>query len=251
MSTIPSSDIPSFATDASVATGDETGLSVRLSPGTDATQGAIGGRRYAARWFNYVLGVFGDWLRYFREANGLRLTDTPRDLCIPTEGFCELVNAPSTDAAYIRLDGEAIFGSSANINQPVLSQNLTNCYFMWQLSDVLPKDGVLTEVSIQVCGSTAWTALPTTKPKLSVVYRGPDGTLLELAAAVTDPSANATAFKALHDLTISGLSLDLSTSTPLSPAGRIYLVLEGAKDTTFWSVFFAAPRAKVKSKAWV
>jgi hypothetical protein len=67
MTTRPTAS-PSFATDATFTSGDESGQTPRLDPGAGfKAQGWYPNRRVPARWFNWLLGIWGDWLRYLAE----------------------------------------------------------------------------------------------------------------------------------------------------------------------------------------
>lgn len=121
----PSDPIPDFATDTTIATGDETGLSVRVDPSAETPQGAIGGRRYAARWLNWVLGVNGDWLRYLLSAS-----DDTRgrvgQLTAPTIGVSPYINDNSrlgTGGQTVNNTPRAVRSSDSNALNMTCSAN--------------------------------------------------------------------------------------------------------------------------------
>lgn len=59
---------PAFATDATFTSGALTGSAPRLDPGAGfKAQGWYPNRRVPARWFNWLLGIVGDWLGYLDE----------------------------------------------------------------------------------------------------------------------------------------------------------------------------------------
>lgn len=67
MTTRPTAS-PAFATDATFTSGTETGLVPRLDPGAGfKQQGWYPNRRMPARWFNWIIGIFGDWLQYLAQ----------------------------------------------------------------------------------------------------------------------------------------------------------------------------------------
>jgi hypothetical protein len=250
MTAIPSQILPLPATDATVAAGlPEAGLSTRFDPSTAISQGVIGGRAFGGRVMNWILGGFGDWLAYLREADGLRLTDTPRLVYIPTATVAEL-NHPTPYPGYNIGGGETMY-DTGNGAQPVIYQTTSNCFFCWHISDILPRDGILTEVSVQVKG-IGWVGPPTGVPAMALQARYPDGTMSPVGATVTDPNTTDVLFNLVHDLSITGLSVDLDNAGGLSPVA-LMLCVQGA---TFEAlpyaptVCFAAPRCKVKSKMW-
>ena len=54
---------PLFATDATFSSGTESGLSPRLDPGAGfRAQGVYPNRRMPARWWNFLGGLWGDWI---------------------------------------------------------------------------------------------------------------------------------------------------------------------------------------------
>lgn len=68
----PKNTVPVVATDLVWATGPETGQPTRVAvPAGEQAQGMIGGERYPAAKFNYLLGVQGDHLAHMSEI-GLR-----------------------------------------------------------------------------------------------------------------------------------------------------------------------------------
>lgn len=59
---------PAFATAATFTSGTESGLAPRLDPGSGIkAQGIYPNRRMPARWFNWLVGLAGDWLQYLDE----------------------------------------------------------------------------------------------------------------------------------------------------------------------------------------
>ncbi len=59
---------PAFATAATFTSGTESGLTPRLDPGSGIkAQGIYPNRRMPARWFNWLLGLAGDWIQYLDE----------------------------------------------------------------------------------------------------------------------------------------------------------------------------------------
>lgn len=58
--------LASFATDATLTSGPQSGLSTRLDPGVGTRgQGFYQDRRLPARALSYLLGILGDWVAYF------------------------------------------------------------------------------------------------------------------------------------------------------------------------------------------
>jgi hypothetical protein len=56
---------PLVATDATLGTGPESALSPRLDPGAGVrARGLLANNRAPARWFNWMLGLVGDWASY-------------------------------------------------------------------------------------------------------------------------------------------------------------------------------------------
>ncbi len=56
---------PLIATDATLGTGAESALSPRLDPGAGIrARGLLANTRAPARWFNFFLGLLGDWADY-------------------------------------------------------------------------------------------------------------------------------------------------------------------------------------------
>jgi len=59
---------PAFATDATFTSGAESGLAPRLDPGAGfKAQGWYPSRRVPARWFNWLVGLAGDWIQYLSQ----------------------------------------------------------------------------------------------------------------------------------------------------------------------------------------
>lgn len=59
---------PLFATAATFSAGTEVGLVPRLDPGAGfRAQGWYPNRRVPARWFNFLLGLAGDWIAYLTQ----------------------------------------------------------------------------------------------------------------------------------------------------------------------------------------
>ena len=248
MTTVPSQILPLPATDATVTAGlPEAGLSVRLDPSTAISQGVIGGRKFGGRVMNWILGGFGDWLAYLRESAGERLSTTARTFTVPTETVCELLHAKSENAFDV-LGAGTLLGSG-NANQPVIRQNISSCQFMWDLSSILPKDAMLTSVSLDIFTNAGWSALPNNKPDLTLLAVGLDGTVLIESGTVVDGSTTAAEFNVLHTISITGLTTDLS-NVQASPTTRLYLLAQGAIDTSWQPVYFKSPRAMLTSRPW-
>lgn len=71
--TTPSTSVPAWATDALVTQGPDVGRTTRLAPtNSQKAQGALAGRKIAARILNWVLGSVCDWIGYLASN---RLTD--------------------------------------------------------------------------------------------------------------------------------------------------------------------------------
>ncbi len=63
--TVRPTDIPSWSTTTLATGGVEVGLSTRLDPGSGfKAEGFHANRRMPARWFNYLIGLLGDWTQY-------------------------------------------------------------------------------------------------------------------------------------------------------------------------------------------
>lgn len=67
MGTKPTSAV-SWATDATFASGDETGQTTRADPSGIRAQGIKSNQRIPARWFNFITGAAGDWIQYLDAA---------------------------------------------------------------------------------------------------------------------------------------------------------------------------------------
>ena len=243
MTAIPSQVLPLPATDATVTVGlPEAGLSTRLDPSTAITQGTIGGRKFGARVMNWILGGFGDWIAYLREANGDRLTDTPRNYCIPTALVAEL-NHVKSSFAFDVYNPSGLLG--VNIHQPVVMQNISTCVFSWQISDILPRDGILDTLIVMVMADPGWSSLPTNLGDLTVIAVAEDGTETVISSTAVDPSATVAAFRAPHQIILTGLNIDLDQS-----GKRIYAHLQGAINASWLPVYYFNLSCTVKAKPW-
>ena len=241
----PSQVLPRPATDSTVSTGlPEQGLSTRFDPSTAITQGVVGDRKFGARRMNWILGGFGDWIAWLREAVPTRLTDTPRTLFLDAAKW---IDSDGTSKADVR-GGSGILADF----QTMLIQAFTARVYLNQLSGVLPADGILTEVSVQLRGDAAWGALPDVMPGFTIVRVNSDLTTTAVASIVADTSANVAAFKLNHKLTLTlgGGGLDLETGGGTGPC-RLYLQLYGAvKASGYQPVYYYDLQCKVKSKPY-
>jgi Pectate lyase superfamily protein len=62
---------PLFATNATLGTGVESALVPRLDPGAGIrARGLLGNTRAPGRWFNFLLGLAGDWIAYLDQKSG-------------------------------------------------------------------------------------------------------------------------------------------------------------------------------------
>jgi hypothetical protein len=196
---------------------------------------------------NWAIGGLCDWVAYLREATPVRLNSTDRTFFVPIESaVCSTPGAPtgwSVSGTY------GLFGTTGDVLLiPVLTQSATALKWVWQLSDVLPKDGLLTSISIRLQGVPAWAALPSAMPVIYLVRVSSSMSVTRISSPVYDASVDVTAFKSDHTIEITG-SLDLDTgSGPQS--SRIYLVLEGAENSTWVDLFYYDIKATVTSKAW-
>lgn len=69
MTTFPKDKLPTIATDPTWTSGPDTGQPTRVAvPVGEQTQGMIGGARYPASKFNYLLGVTSDYVRNVAES---------------------------------------------------------------------------------------------------------------------------------------------------------------------------------------
>ena len=261
---VPSQALPIAATDATVSLGlPEAGLSTRLDPSTAITQGVVGGRKFGARAMNFILGGLGDWLAYLREAMPLRLSATPRVVLIPIERAVDVTDgtpAIENPAHTSEITGAGSTFGSGNHFQPVLRQLGTSRIWAIDLSDILPKDGLLTEISLQVIGDAAWGAgLPSTLPSIAMQYVSSAGGIDTdpvvvhiIGSGAVDPSTTYGQFQLKHYITLTpGTPIDLAV-VGTSYQVRLYLVISGAVSGSgdIPTVTFFNARAKVTSKAW-
>jgi hypothetical protein len=261
MTATPTSSL-AIATDATVTAGPEVGLAVRADPGSgQLAQGPISGAKYPARWLNWIFGTLADWCSYLREAMPVRLSSTPRVFLIPIERTVDVTDgtppaeAPTTTS---EITGANTLFGSGNHYQPVLAQRGSNRQFVIDLSDILPKDGLLTKIQLQVMGDGAWgAALPTSLPLLVLQYVASAGGLdldpvvVTTIASQVDLSSTAGQFQLKHYITLTpGAPLDLATAGTAHQV-RVYLAIAGAVDASMAPVYFFNARAEVTSKTWV
>jgi hypothetical protein len=159
-----------------------------------------------------------------------------------------------------KVAGALTWLGSGNNYQPILVQWGSDNKFALDLSDILPKDGLLTQISIQVMGTAGWgTSLPTSLPLLVLQYVSSAGgidldpVVVHTVASQADTSATYGQFQLKHYITlVLGTPLDLATVGD-SHQIRVYLVIagavEGTGDLTSAVAYFNA-RAHVTSKAW-
>jgi hypothetical protein len=247
MTAIPSQTLPRPATDATVTAGlPEAGLSARLDPSTAITQGVVGGRKFGGRVMNWILGGFGDWLAYLREADGISLTDTAQVL--------EL----SISAASIINGGFELKGAvDISPLEPAAEQQTVSTQLVWNLSALLPRNALLTRMTIDVQAEAGYSINPSSSefPTLGLYSRSwSDNAIHHLTTDVVDAPADVAAYKTRHELTFdfSGSPVDLRNVASGGTFRSLYMVLTGALGASFaqGNVLFMAPRAYVKSKPW-
>jgi hypothetical protein len=253
MTAIPSQVLPLPATDATVTVGlPEAGLSTRLDPSTAITQGVVGGRKFGGRVMNWILGGFGDWLAYLREADGISLTDNEQPLQIP-------IASVVASSAGFALKGN-LYGSSPHY-EPALEQQSVAGSFVWDLSSVLPRNAMMTRVSIDVQAETGYSTNPTGTefPAIGLFARNwADNSISTIIAPVYDAPVNVAAYKTRHtmslDFTGTGL-IDMRNLAIFSGNyyRSIYLVVLGAQGGSFaqGNVLFTNPLAYLRSYPWV
>lgn len=246
MTAIPSQTLPTWSTDSTVSSGDESGQTTRYNMGAAAlAQGAVAGRRLPARFLNWVLGGFGDWLAYLREANGTRLSTTARTLMVPLTSVCEnTTGAPGSNWCVIKDPTKDPSGA------PVVQQTTSALWFLWDLG-WCPRDALITMVSVGVKASPLWNALPATKPAIALLYEDSSGELVVAGDGGTaDDPADLSAWLDLRTLYHAfATPVDLNTAGTAGPV-RLFLSVSGAADSVFSPVYFKQPMVTVKSKTW-
>jgi len=246
MTAVPSQTLPRPATDSVVTAGyDESGLTVRASPGSILTQGVLGGARYPARWLNWILGGFGDWLAYLREASPARLSTIAKVFLLDVTR----AGMTSDDAYPVRIGSPgAAFGSAAYANQVVVAQTQTAQDWSLELSSDLPRDGLLTQLTLRLLGTgstpdTAWPGI--------ALYRVLYNMHTELLGSITYASGGL--FSDDHTITLdfSGSPIDLAQENGGIPV-RYLLQVIGARHGGAWTgeVLYYDARALVTSKPW-
>jgi hypothetical protein len=263
MTAVPTSSLE-VATDATISTGPEVGLAVRADPGAgNLAQGSVSGYLYPARWLNWIVGSLADWLKYVREAMPVRLSSTGRVFLIPIERAVDVTDGtpaienPAHTSEIVGAGSK--LGSGNNKSQPVLQQLGTSRVWTIDLSDILPKDGMLTDLIVQVAGDAGWgTSLPTTLPSITLQYVASAGgidldpVVVTVVGGQADTSATYGQFQLKHYIHYTlGSPVNLATAGTAHQL-RFYLVIggavEGAGDIP--AVYFFNARAVVTSKAW-
>jgi hypothetical protein len=213
---------------------------------------------------NFILGGFGDWLAYLREAIPLSLSATPRVVLIPIERAVDVTDgtpAIENPAHTSEVVGAGTIFGSGNHYQPVLAQFGSARVWAIDLSDILPKDGLLTELSVQVMGSSAWgTLLPSSLPRLSLqtVHSAGgldlDPVVVDELGYQTDTSSTYGQFQLKHYVTYTP-AMPISLASFVGDAThqtRFYALITGAVSGSddIPAVYYFNARAKVTSTAW-
>lgn len=90
--------LPTYATDATLSSGPQTGLSTRLDPGTALRQqGYYQDRRLPARALGWLLGTVGDWLGYFSKAQVKNWRLEAWDFFTSSTSFANLAWIPESE----------------------------------------------------------------------------------------------------------------------------------------------------------
>jgi hypothetical protein len=101
----------------------------------------------------------------------------------------------------------------------------------------VPQGATLTSASVEIAGASGDSALPAAMPTFSLAYVGAGGTSTAIGTVTTDSSANATAYKATHTLTVSpsgGAVINNAT-------GKVVAILTGESGTNSNTGMLAYP----------
>jgi hypothetical protein len=241
---------PTWATDATVTSGAEATKAVRVVPTAGIrAQGFQADQGVPARLLNNQLGVQGDWIKWLNKAVPTRLYDPGRIIRVPLAGVAEVQNPTDIATDSYQLTCPYLSTGLDKFNTHLL-QILSDRVFVWQLSDVLPPEGLLTSIRIVCKGSDEWITLPDQLPNISVVYIQASDETVHTIRLANDTSATPAAFMGSHpiDLDLSDAPIDLYTAG-FGFSVRIMLVVEGAAASSWLGpVEFYDIQAVVTSK---
>jgi hypothetical protein len=201
---------------------------------------------------NWVLGGFGDWLAYLREATPVTLETAPQTFRLPAAGVAELHGAKST------FSFELGSNPTTGLPEPTITQNITNCLFCVDLSAYLPTNGILYSINVAVQASTAYAAIPPSGelPTLAVWQVLASGDASILGTAEVDSSGDLAAYKLRHLITKTLETPTVLTNEALFGSGsneqrRLLLMLQGGTTSPLaHPVYFSNFCAHVGSVTW-